>query len=221
MLRRCGCTQPSVAACAPATAACFGRLLTFEPAYPFQPGEVVCATTWAAGAANQPARSQLWQFTVAVGGTGRGNFLPGTDLSPRNLAPGVVLGDVDHDGDLDLLTASTSASQVRVRLNGGDASGSSTGQYDAGTLVEIGHPAYSLALGNVDGDGDLDLDLLAGSDSYGTVSIRLNGGAASGADTGRFGEGMEVSMGTYAAPLVEGLDGIKETGCPRTAMLLP
>jgi hypothetical protein len=134
-----------------------GRLLTFRPAYPFEPGEVVYATTWAAGAPNQPVRPQLWPFTMGVGGTGQGNFLPSTALATPCPAPGVVLGDIDNDGDLDLLTASMLDSQVRVRLNGSDASGSGTGVYDAGTLVEIGHPAYSLALGDVDGDGDLGL----------------------------------------------------------------
>lgn len=81
-----------------------GQQLIFRPTYDFQPGEVIYATTWAAQAANQAARPQLWQFTAVAGGTGQGNFGLGTDLPAPTLAPGLALSDVD--GDLDLVTGS-------------------------------------------------------------------------------------------------------------------
>jgi len=187
-----------------------GQQLFFKPSYDFLPGEVVYATTWASRMFNPVAQAQLWQFTAAVGGTGEGNLQPGADLATPALAPGLALGDVDGDGDLDVLTASASTSRVRVRLNGGDATGTNTGQYDAGTLVEAGYPNYSLVLGDVDGDGDL--DLVSGSDHSNRVSVRLNGGDATGSGTGRFSGGSEAYVGGCATPLSVALGDVDGDG---------
>ncbi|WP_174805428.1 FG-GAP-like repeat-containing protein, partial [Hymenobacter sp. UV11] len=63
----------------------------------------------------------------------------------------VAVGDVDGDGDLDLLAANNTGSSVSVRLN--DGSGSFGGTQD----VTVGYNPTSVAVGDVDGDGDLDL----------------------------------------------------------------
>jgi len=165
----------------------------FRPAYPFQPGETVSATLALAGAAKGEARPWVWQFTTAVGGLGQGDFRPGLDVATAAVPQAIALGDVDGDGDLDLLVSSAATHSVSVRLNGGDASGTNTGQFGTGTLVRLGQVAYSLVLGDVDGDGDL--DLLAGSDGGGTVSVRLNGGDASGSNTGQFDGGSAILVG--------------------------
>jgi hypothetical protein len=80
-----------------------------------------------------------------------------------------VLGDVDGDGDLDLLAA-TFGSMVRVRLNDG------AGVFGSGQDVPVDNSAqaYTLALGDVDNDGDLDLlTATAGS----TAGLRVNDGS--------------------------------------------
>ncbi|MGI4874247.1 MAG: FG-GAP-like repeat-containing protein [Janthinobacterium lividum] len=80
---------------------------------------------------------------------------------------GLVLGDIDGDGDLDFVTANYgSGAGSSVRMNNG------SGVFTApavGAEVAVQNPQRALALADVDGDGDL--DLLTGS------SIRLNNGA--------------------------------------------
>lgn len=154
-----------------------GNALTFTPsAYPFLPGETLFSTIarTAASSAGALAKARVVQFTVAAGGTGQGNFQPGAEAAVGQGAQGVAVGDVDGDGDLDLLTANSGGGTVSIRLNGGDALGSNTGLFSGNQEVAVGSNPTAVVLGDVDGDGDL--DLLAVNTSSATVSVRLNSG---------------------------------------------
>ena len=98
-------------------------------------------------------------------------------MSAQNVGVGmepthVALGDMDGDGDLDVLTANSGANTVSIRLNDG------TGSFGGGTDFGVGTYPYGMAVGDVDGDGDLDV-LTANYGASGTgntVSVRLNNG---------------------------------------------
>jgi hypothetical protein len=84
----------------------------------------------------------------------------------------VVLGDVDGDGDLDLVTGNYGQVNRRYLNNGtSDPWGGVTGVNVTGDA----HDTTSIALGDVDGDGDL--DLLAGNDGEAN-RLYLNNGTA-------------------------------------------
>ena len=99
---------------------------------------------------------------------GRGEFISGPNVAVGRSYYDTTLGDLDGDGDLDLLIASDSG-MVSVRLN----SGNGTFVVPSNTPeVAVGSNAGSTAVGDVDGDGDLDVLISNGNN----VSVRLNNG---------------------------------------------
>ncbi|MGI4869678.1 MAG: beta strand repeat-containing protein, partial [Janthinobacterium lividum] len=161
-----------------ASASTSGNTVTLAPtassgAAAFKPGETVQvsvpATVHSTGGA--AAVPYVYQFTTAVGGTGRGNFrAPAANANPAvgSYPTSVALGDVDGDGDLDVLTANSADNTVSVRLNDG------AGNFTGGSDPIVGSNPGSVVLGDVDGDGDL--DLLTANFGSNTVSVRLNDG---------------------------------------------
>ena len=126
-------------------------------------------------------------------GSNTGTFGNSQPITAGNYPFGVALADVDGDGDLDLLTANTNSSTVSVCRNGGDATGSNTGNFGSPQSVAVGSGPRHLAVGDVDGDGDL--DVLTTNLYDNTVSVRLNGGDATGSNTGIFSNGSTVPVG--------------------------
>ncbi|WP_324675064.1 malectin domain-containing carbohydrate-binding protein [Hymenobacter sp. GOD-10R] len=132
----------------------------------------------------------------AQGGT-PGTYAGGSDVAVGSRTRGVVVGDIDGDGDLDLLTANyIPTGTVSVRLNQGGVQGGTPGTYGGGSDPTVGSFPQSVALGDVDGDGDL--DLLAANSNDVTVSVRLNNGQ------GAFSGGSEVSVGSGPRDLALG-----------------
>ncbi|GAA4350725.1 FG-GAP-like repeat-containing protein [Hymenobacter saemangeumensis] len=88
-----------------------------------------------------------------------------------------ALGDVDGDGDLDLLITSASSmaslNQLHVRLNNGQ------GAFTSGPNYLVSPLPKNPALGDVDGDGDLDVVITCN----GVLSVRLNNGSGDFAQT--------------------------------------
>ncbi|TGE03760.1 malectin domain-containing carbohydrate-binding protein [Hymenobacter fodinae] len=180
----------------PGVPAVRGNTLTYHPSAPFKAGEVVSATVTTAvqsSGGQNLTRPYVFQFTTATApSTGLFSSQPDVPLSnPFSLA----VGDIDSDGDLDLLAVNSVSTgpenTVSVRLNTG-----------AGTFVngqEIpGVSAGRILLGDLDNDGDLDLVTSGG--------VRLNSG-------GTFGPPQPAGVGGAALGDVDGdgdLDAVTE-----------
>ncbi|MDO7876882.1 VCBS repeat-containing protein [Hymenobacter sp. ASUV-10] len=170
-----------------------GRTLSFVPgAEEFLPGETVFTTISA------PAgRARVYQFTVATGGPGRGSFAypdSAATVAVGRTPNGMAVGDVDNDGDLDVLTANFGPNTVSLRLNNG------LGRYGGDTEIPVGTGPIGLVLADVDRDGDL--DLLTTNYTANSVTVCRNDGA------GRFGAGTEVAVGAIPTGLTLGdVDG--------------
>ncbi|MFD2719003.1 FG-GAP-like repeat-containing protein [Hymenobacter monticola] len=166
--------------------------LTFDPTQDFMPGEAVSVSLPASlrAADGNPAARQVLRFTAAAGGTGQMNFGTATALAATN--PGEpVLGDLDNDGDLDLLLPNRNSGTVTQRLNNG------AGTFTAGPDIATGLSGVaSLTLADLDADGDLDVVALPrGAED---VPLLFNNGS------GTFSRSTGPSLGQALAQMVAG-----------------
>jgi hypothetical protein len=146
------------------------------------------------------------RFNLDGRGTFSGASNAGTTTAINN--PGQVsLGDVDADGDSDIVVARTSGASVLIN-NG-------KGTLSAGSAVVTSTP-NDIALGDVDGDGDL--DLVAATNTQ-QVSVRLND------SHGIFSPGSDVTVGSgsnYALMLSDlDNDGTLDVAVPNSIRLNP
>ena len=117
----------------------------------------------------------------ALSNDGKGSFnASGQSFGPYNAGKKSTLGDIDGDGDLDLIVSSNTVNSTKVYLNNGSGVFSDTEQ-SLGTAN-----TYQTALGDIDGDGDL--DLVAPSYS-GNDKIYLNNGSGVFSESSTFYSG--------------------------------
>ncbi|MGI4875831.1 MAG: beta strand repeat-containing protein [Janthinobacterium lividum] len=174
-----------------ATASTSGSTVTLTPTVPatgsqvadFRPGETVAVSVPATvkSTGGVAATPYVYQFVAAASG-GMGTFGGTQNPSVGALPISVTLGDLDGDGDLDLVTAnnSTTAGTASVRFNDG------TGTFSGSTDISVGKGPRGVALGDLNGDGAL--DLLTANLTGNSVSVRFNDG------TGTFTGTTDVSL---------------------------
>ncbi|MBD1209779.1 MAG: VCBS repeat-containing protein [Ignavibacteria bacterium] len=145
---------------------------TFTPAKSFFPGEeVMVSVTSAQNTSKVSARPYTYSFR-AKAGVGPAVFVPqaqspfATGTSPQSVA----LGDIDGDGDVDMVVAGSGG--LIVRQNNG------TGNFSSLAMIPtIANPS-AIALGDADNDGDLDI-VVSSSLAASNVSVLLNAGNGS------------------------------------------
>ncbi|MDD3627389.1 MAG: FG-GAP-like repeat-containing protein [bacterium] len=116
---------------------------------------------------------------------GAGSF---TEINPGSLTgvfnSSIALGDLDNDGDLDLILSGIISSEIISKIYQNDGVGSFT-EINPGSLT--GLVGSSIALGDIDNDGDLDLILTGYDFTFFISKIYKNDG------TGNF---TEINSGT-------------------------
>ena len=86
-------------------------------------------------------------------GDGNGSFTSRTNYSVGDEPDSVALGDLDNDGDLDIaFTAGYGSDMLKI------LSGDGFGSFELGEAnYEVGDDPASLVIGDLEGDGDLDI----------------------------------------------------------------
>ena len=155
--------------------------LILNPGANFKAGELV-QMTFTTGLQNSGAQAlsaaKVVQFRVAAtaGLAVFGNSSVDVETGTTNATRSVSLGDLDGDGDLDLVTGNYSSQVNRVYL------GNANGTFASGNDVDTpANSTFRTELGDLDGDGDL--DLITGNNGVNRVNLgNGNGTFASGND---------------------------------------
>jgi hypothetical protein len=101
---------------------------------------------------------------------GKGKFAAPKNLTVGEGVQGVATGDLDSDGDLDLVTANEGEDTVSILLNNGQ------GEFAAPTKLEAGIRSASPIVADFDGDGDS--DVATANFEGNSVSVFKNNGDA-------------------------------------------
>lgn len=90
-------------------------------------------------------------------GNGDGTFRPSSDVEAGYIPKSVAMGDLNRDGKQDLVTASTAHNRVRVLMGNGDGTFAAPTDYFANLNTGTIAGGQLVAIGDLDGDGKLDL----------------------------------------------------------------
>jgi len=119
--------------------------------------------------ANLDFGSQRGDIAVLLN-NGKATFTPGARTTTGRYPIDIAVGDLDGDGDLDVVVANQFAYDVSVLLNNGNAT------FTPGTNFAAGRRPEALALGDL--DGDTDLEIVVTNASSRDLSVLENNGAA-------------------------------------------
>jgi len=121
--------------------------------------------------------------------TGADSFIKYTNFGTGVNDSSIALGDIDNDGDLDLIVTGYDGSVRRLDKYINDGSGNFTGPVSFGTGVNTS----SIALGDIDNDGDLDLIVTGYDGSSRRLDKYINDGSGIFTKYTNWGTGVNLS----------------------------
>jgi hypothetical protein len=148
----------------------------------------------------------VWRNISSPGSITTASFATKVDFVTGSVPYFVIASDLDGDGKPDLATANYYDNSISVLRNTGTPGSITTGSFAPKTDFTTGNNPFSLAAGDLDGDGKP--DLAAANNTGNSISILRNTGTTGSITTGSFAAKADVATGSSPYMLAIGdLDG--------------
>jgi len=150
------------------------------------PAGVYLVTVKAFGPGGSTTKTFTLTVTTGTVCNGITSFTNAADVTVGSSSFHAAVGDVNNDGNQDLLVSNQSGSTVSVRLGAGD------GTFSGTTNVSVGSSPKWIAVGDFNGDGKQDFATANGNGN--TISVRL------GVGDGTFTNAADINEGAATKP---------------------
>ena len=145
----------------------------------------------------------VFRNTSSSGSITSSSFAAKVDFTTGTAPAGAAIGDVDGDGKPDLVVVNQGIATVSVFRN---TSSSGSVSFSANVDLATGATPYSVAIGDIDGDGKPDLVVTNGASN--TVSVFRNTSSSGSITSGSFAAKVDFTTGAYPSGVAIGdIDG--------------
>lgn len=148
----------------------------------------------------------VFRNTAKAGAIDSSSFAAKTDFAAGVSPNSIVAGDIDLDGKTDIMVTNYGSGTISVLRNTGSAGVISPASFEAKVDFETGANPFSLAIGDLDGDGKA--DLVTANSTANTFSVLRNTSKEGSITSSSFAAKIDLIAGGYPVNVTIGdLDG--------------
>ena len=152
----------------------------------------------------------VYRNTATIGSIAPGSFAAKADFATGAKPYAVSIGDLDGDGKPDLAVANSGSTNVSIFRNTATSGSITASSFAAKVDFATGAGPWSVAIGDLDGDGKP--DLAVANNNVHTVSVLRNTATSGSISTGSFAA--KVDFATGASPNLVALGDLDADGKP-------